>query len=83
MKLCLVAIHRISKIRKVDMAQTVMYQIAETGNYMMSFVIVTQKDNVVVIDGGMCQIMRITMQRLQKSCQHFIKCCRFLQIRFM
>lgn len=34
------------------MSQTVMYQIAETGKYMMSFVIVTQKDNVVVIDGG-------------------------------
>ena len=34
------------------MSQTVMYQITETSKYMMGFVIVTQKNNVIVIDGG-------------------------------
>ena len=34
------------------MLQTVMYQITETSKYMMGFVIVTQKNNVIVIDGG-------------------------------
>lgn len=31
---------------------TVMYQLTETSRYMMSFVIVTQKNNVVIVDGG-------------------------------
>ncbi len=32
--------------------KTVMYQITETSKFMMSFVIVTKNDNVIVIDGG-------------------------------
>ena len=32
--------------------KTVMYQITETSLFMMSFVIVTKQDNVVIIDGG-------------------------------
>lgn len=31
---------------------TVMYQLTETSRYMMSFVIVTQQDNVIIVDGG-------------------------------
>jgi ribonuclease BN (tRNA processing enzyme) len=34
------------------MSKTVMYQLTETSEYMMSFVIVTKKNNVIVIDGG-------------------------------
>ena len=34
------------------MKETVMYQLTENSPYMMSFVIVTQKDNVIIIDGG-------------------------------
>ncbi len=34
------------------MKETVLYQIAETSEFMMSFVIVTKNDNVIVIDGG-------------------------------
>ncbi len=34
------------------MKETVLYQIAETSNFMMSFVIITKNDNVIVIDGG-------------------------------
>ena len=32
--------------------KTLLYQIAPTGNYMMSFVIVTKENNAIVIDGG-------------------------------
>lgn len=34
------------------MQETVMYQLAEVSRYMMAFVIVTQKNNVIIIDGG-------------------------------
>ncbi len=34
------------------MKKTLMYQLTETSEFMMSFVIVTKKDNVIVIDGG-------------------------------
>lgn len=32
--------------------QTVLYQLTETSKFMMSFVLVTKQDNVIVIDGG-------------------------------
>ena len=32
--------------------ETVLYQLTETSQYMMSFVLVTREDNVIVIDGG-------------------------------
>lgn len=32
--------------------KTVMYQLTETSEFMMSFVIITKKDNVIIIDGG-------------------------------
>ncbi len=34
------------------MSETVLYQIAEADKFMMSFVIITKNDNVIVIDGG-------------------------------
>lgn len=34
------------------MKNTVLYQLTETSKFMMSFVLVTKKDNVIVIDGG-------------------------------
>jgi len=34
------------------MKNTILYQIKETSEYMMSFVIVTKKNNVIVVDGG-------------------------------
>lgn len=34
------------------MKNTVLYQLTETSEYMMSFVIVTKQDNVIIIDGG-------------------------------
>jgi len=34
------------------MKQTTLYQITETSKFMMSFAIVTQQDNVIVVDGG-------------------------------
>lgn len=34
------------------MKKTMLYQLKETSQYMMSFVIVTKKNNVIVIDGG-------------------------------
>ena len=34
------------------MKETVMYQITETSNFMMSFVIITKNNNAIVIDGG-------------------------------
>lgn len=33
-------------------SETVLYQLTETSEYMMSFVLVTREDNVIVIDGG-------------------------------
>ena len=30
----------------------VLYQLTETSKFMMSFVLVTDKDNAIVIDGG-------------------------------
>lgn len=32
--------------------QTVMYQLTETSEFMMSFVIITKEDNAIVVDGG-------------------------------
>jgi len=32
--------------------ETVLYQLTETSQYMMAFVLVTREDNVIVIDGG-------------------------------
>ena len=32
--------------------KTVMYQITETSEFMMSFVIITKQNNAIVIDGG-------------------------------
>jgi len=34
------------------MSNTLLYQIKESGSYMMSFVVVTKNNNVIVIDGG-------------------------------
>lgn len=34
------------------MKKTLLYQITETSKFMMSFVIITQNDNVIIIDGG-------------------------------
>ena len=34
------------------MKSTVLYQLTETSAFMMSFVLVTQNDNVIIIDGG-------------------------------
>jgi len=34
------------------MKSTVLYQLTETSPFMMSFVLVTQNDNVIIIDGG-------------------------------
>ncbi len=39
------------------MNETTLYQIAETSEFMMSFVIVTKQDNVIVIDGGRAEDM--------------------------
>lgn len=36
---------------------TVMYQLTETSAFMMSFVIVTKKDNVIIVDGGRAEDM--------------------------
>ena len=32
--------------------KTLLYQLTETSKFMMSFVLVTKSDNVIVIDGG-------------------------------
>ena len=32
--------------------KTLLYQLTETSQYMMSFVIVTSKNNAIIIDGG-------------------------------
>ena len=32
--------------------KTMLYQLTETSEYMMGFVIVTKENNVIVIDGG-------------------------------
>ena len=34
------------------MEKTMLYQLTETSEFMMSFVLITKKDNVIVIDGG-------------------------------
>ena len=34
------------------MKKTTMYQLCETSKFMMSFVIVTKKDNLIIVDGG-------------------------------
>ncbi len=34
------------------MKKTTMYQLTETSKFMMSFVIVTKNDNVIIVDGG-------------------------------
>ena len=34
------------------MKETILYQLTETSKFMMSFVIVTKNDNVIVVDGG-------------------------------
>ncbi len=39
------------------MENTMLYQITETSKFMMSFVIVTKSDNVIVIDGGRAEDM--------------------------
>ena len=32
--------------------ETVLYQLTETSKFMMSFVLITKKNNCIVIDGG-------------------------------
>jgi len=39
------------------MKNTTLYQISEVKDFMMSFVIVTKNDNVIIIDGGRCEDM--------------------------
>ena len=46
------------------MNKTILYQIKETSQYMMSFVIVTQKNNVIVIDGGRAEDMPSLKQHI-------------------
>ena len=46
------------------MNKTILYQIQETSQYMMSFVIVTQKNNVIVIDGGRAEDMPSLKQHI-------------------
>ena len=41
---------------------TVMYQITETSDFMMSFVIVTKNNNAIVIDGGRAEDMPLLKQ---------------------
>lgn len=42
--------------------ETVLYQLTETSEFMMSFVLVTQEDNVIVIDGGRPEDMPLLKQ---------------------
>ncbi|MBQ8813151.1 MAG: MBL fold metallo-hydrolase [Lachnospiraceae bacterium] len=44
------------------MKQTVMYQITETSPFMMSFVIITKEDNVIIVDGGRAEDMDLLKQ---------------------
>ena len=44
------------------MKKTMLYQLTETSKFMMSFVIATQKDNVIVIDGGRAEDMPLLKQ---------------------
>ena len=37
--------------------KTLLYQITETSKFMMSFVLVTKSNNVIVIDGGRAEDM--------------------------
>lgn len=48
--------------RGSEMKETVMYQITETSPFMMSFVIITQKDNVIIVDGGRAEDMELLKQ---------------------
>lgn len=41
---------------------TVLYQLTETSEFMMSFVIVTRDDNVIVVDGGRAEDMPLLKQ---------------------
>ena len=44
--------------------QTTLYQLTETSQFMMSFVIVTEKNNAIVIDGGRPEDMPLLKQYL-------------------
>ena len=44
------------------MRKTLLYQITETSPFMMSFVIVTKQNNVIVIDGGRAEDMPLLKQ---------------------
>lgn len=41
------------------MKKTTMYQLCETSKFMMSFVIVTKKDNLIIVDGGRPEDMQL------------------------
>ena len=43
-------------------AETVLYQLTETSDFMMSFVIVTREDRVILIDGGRPEDMPLLKQ---------------------
>ena len=45
---------------------TIMYQITETSDFMMSFVIVTKNNNAIVIDGGRAEDMPLLKQYVGK-----------------
>jgi len=46
--------------------KTLLYQITETSKFMMSFVLVTKADNVIVIDGGRIEDMPLLKQYIGK-----------------
>lgn len=46
------------------MGKTLLYQITETSRYMMAFVIVTQQNNVIVIDGGRPEDMPLLKEHI-------------------
>lgn len=48
------------------MKETIMYQITETSPYMMSFVIITSNDNVIIIDGGRAEDMKLLKEYIGK-----------------
>ena len=43
-------------------SDTVLYQLTETSKFMMSFVIITKKNNAIVIDGGRAEEMPLLKQ---------------------
>ena len=49
-------------------AKTLLYQITETSKFMMSFVVVTKNDNVIVIDGGRSEDMPLLKEYV--GCRH-------------